>query len=85
MKRALSVLTAVTRRSSSGPTTRLGRWCTPQYAETCSPELKADLNSRDNSVETADMRLEKTTRPPAASACPWSEPTWCLALDSYGR
>ena len=69
---------------ANGPTTRLGRWCTPDYAATCSPELKADLTSRDNSFETNDMKFteKKVEREPP---CPWSEPTLFVVLYSYGR
>lgn len=68
-----------------GPKTRLGRWCTRDYIETCSPELKADLTSRDNSVETNDMKFATKEKADREPPCPWSEPTLLMAVYSYGR
>lgn len=71
-------------RDAVGPSTRLGRWCTPSYDARCDAALKAVLNSRDHSLYTRDM--SKPCAPRGASeedSCPWSNPTLTTFL--YGR
>jgi len=81
----MTTSTFLRRLFETGPTTRLGRWCTPRYAAVCDPVLKADLNSRDNSVETEDMQKELSRKKKEVEACPWSHPTLFVNLYSYGR
>lgn len=70
-------------------TTRLGRWCTPAYAKSCDPGLKAHWAARDNGLDLGP--LPERTKPPEGKkepvdddALPWDVPTLVTVCSGFG-